>query len=266
MNIIHLLANDNYITVNKDLIKLLGLEEAVLLGELCSEYNYWLKNDKLENNMFYSTAKNIEENTCLSPYQQRNAIQSLVNAGIIRTELRGIPAVKWFEIDEEQLLKILTTRCEKTSQLDVKKLHSNNNKKNNKENTISKDIVEEKSKKKNQYQKCLDMVNEYTTNSELREKLLESYKLFNENSREVGRPFYSNHFKGKLNALSELATDSATQIKIVEQTLKLGYNSFYELKTDKKRKTGNTAHDIEQLYGGINERADKEHMTYGEKF
>jgi len=138
--------------------------------------------------------------------------------------------------------------------------------------TISKDIVEDtkysepKTKKKNLYQKCMDMIDEYTTNVVLREKLKECFKLFTENNREVGKPLYANQFKGKLNMLSDLATDSATQIKIVEQTLKLGYNGFYELKEDKPRKrTGNVAHDIEHLYNGVNEKADKR-CSDGEKF
>jgi hypothetical protein len=138
--------------------------------------------------------------------------------------------------------------------------------------TISKDIVETDTKysnsksKKNLYQKCMDMIDEYTTNVVLREKLKECFKLFTENNREVGKPLYANQFKGKLNMLSDLATDSATQIKIVEQTLKLGYNGFYELKEDKpRRRTGNVAHDIEHLYNGVNEKADKR-CSDGEKF
>jgi len=162
----------------------------------------------------------------------------------------------------------------------VKKLYGggketllNNINKNINKNTISKDIVQsttfsdDKPKKKNQFQKCLDMVNEYTTNGELRQKLMECYKLFTENSRESGKPFYANNFKGKLNVLSDLSSDVNMQIKIVEQTLKLGYNGFYELKTDNRRKTGNTTHDIEKLYGGMNDKAsDKERIKNGEKF
>ena len=35
-----LLSSSKYIIVNKDLIKILGLNESVILGELCSEYHY----------------------------------------------------------------------------------------------------------------------------------------------------------------------------------------------------------------------------------
>ena len=42
-----LLASSKYIIVNKDLIQILGLNEAVILGELCSEYSYWANTQKL---------------------------------------------------------------------------------------------------------------------------------------------------------------------------------------------------------------------------
>jgi hypothetical protein len=41
MSVLGLLASRNYITVNKDLIQALGLEEAIILGELASEYSFW---------------------------------------------------------------------------------------------------------------------------------------------------------------------------------------------------------------------------------
>ena len=36
-----LLSSDGFIVVNKNLIRELGLHEAIIIGELCSEYNYW---------------------------------------------------------------------------------------------------------------------------------------------------------------------------------------------------------------------------------
>lgn len=137
--------------------------------------------------------------------------------------------------------------------------------------TISKDIVENtkysepKTKKKNLYQKCMDMIDEYTNNQTLRKELQSFLNICLENSREAGRPFYQNMWKSKLTKLSELSDNTDMQIKIVKQTLDNGWSNFYEYKGDRK-KTGNTAHDIEKLYGGMNERADKEHMTYGEEY
>lgn len=276
MDILDYLANDNYVIVNKDLIKIFGLKEAVLIGELCREYRYWKKENKLEDNMFYSSINNIEDNTGLSAYEQREAIRSLENCGVLTTQLKGMPAKKYFEINNSQLLKILTSRCEKTSQQDVKKLHSNNNK-NNKEinnKTISKDIVEnfqfgtkkEKTKKPSLYDKCVSLINDFTEDKELKDLLVKSLNMFLENSRESNTPFYTNHFKGKLNALKSLSDDTIEQRKIVQQTLDNGWNNFYELKQNSKRKTGNVMVDIEQLPAGLSEKADKKGVTDGTKY
>ncbi|MGI5892946.1 MAG: hypothetical protein ACOX7H_09545, partial [Bacillota bacterium] len=77
MGIISLLASDNYIVVNKDILKKFGINVTLMLGELASEYNYWDKEGKLENGMFYSTIENIEENTGLSKYRQSEALKTL---------------------------------------------------------------------------------------------------------------------------------------------------------------------------------------------
>ena len=44
-----LLSSDGYIQVNKELIKSVGLAEAIIVGELCAEYNYWQINNLLED-------------------------------------------------------------------------------------------------------------------------------------------------------------------------------------------------------------------------
>lgn len=267
MSVMQMLSNDNYIVVNKTLIRAYGLKEAILIGELCAEYNYWEQQDQLEDGMFYSTAENIERNTGLSPYQQREAIQNLVNAGILSTELKGMPAVKWFRINEDQLLKNFTTRCEKTLQQDVKKLNTNNNKKNNKKNTISKDIVAEAgSPKKNAYQKCVDMVNGFTEDPQLRELLITFLKMLLENCREAGKQFYANMFKGKLNSLAKLSTDTSTQIQIVTRTLDNGWCGFYPLDNEKrpyKKKQASSDMNTGYEYKQVDKKAFNEEVNNG---
>jgi hypothetical protein len=71
--------------------------------------------------------------------------------------------------------------------------------------------------------------------------LAEALKQFLENSRESGTPFYTNHFKGKLNTLKKLSDDNYVQRKIVKQTLDNGWNGFYALKMDKVK--NNNTHD-----------------------
>lgn len=162
MNVLmSLLSNSGYIIVNKEVIKKLGLHEAIVLGELCSEYCYWENNNKLDNGYFFSTRENIEKSTGLSAYQQREAFKRLVQIGIVLEKLKGMPQQKWYSLNIDRLyslfcgnidltpsskkikeqevkkfntkpLKNLTPSNEKITQLDVKKFNTNNNNNNNK--------------------------------------------------------------------------------------------------------------------------------------
>lgn len=170
--LIDLLSNTGYIIVNKEIIKKIGLHEAILLGELCSEYIYWKKKDETVNEFFYSTRENIEENTGLSAYQQRTAISNLVKKDIIVMKSEGMPLKTWYFINENKLQELLfdnieedtenemekssskdviqqdvkkidnkalnnfRTSYEEILQHDVKEVNINNNKNNNKENKI----------------------------------------------------------------------------------------------------------------------------------
>lgn len=138
--------------------------------------------------------------------------------------------------------------------------------------SISKDIdtdfqfgtKKSKTKKPTLYDKCLRLISDFTDDGVLRELLVSSLRLFVENSREAGTPFYTNTFKGKLNSLKRLSEDNYEQRKIVQQTLDNGWNGFYELKTN-NRKTKNVMTDIEHL-SGLSERAEKGDISSGEKF
>lgn len=131
--IINLLANNGYIILNKIVIKKLGLHEAIILGELCSEYTHWEKNGKLEDNYFYSTRENIEENTGLSAYQQREPMKKLISLGVILEKSKGMPLQKWYSLNSQLLYKLLcedlelTTSGEEIKEQDVKKLNNNEN-------------------------------------------------------------------------------------------------------------------------------------------
>ena len=161
--LINLLSNSGYIILNKEIIRKMGLHEAVILGELCSEYTYWEREKRLDDNYFYSTRENIENETGLSPYQQRTAIENLIRKGILITKKVGMPSKIWYSFNETVLFKIfienddtyLTTSSKKTSLQDVKKL---NNKESNNLTTGSKKIRQQDVKK-------LDTNNNNTNNN-----------------------------------------------------------------------------------------------------
>lgn len=154
MTILQLIASDGFITVNKALIKLMGLEESILLGELASEFDYWTKNNGLtEDGFFFSTIENIEDKTTLSEYQQRKALKHLQEMGLVEIRVKGLPAKRYIKLFVQKIIDLiqnynlnnLKTSSEKTTELDTEKLQGNNNIDNNNidnNRPISKEIAQ----------------------------------------------------------------------------------------------------------------------------
>ena len=134
----HLLSSSAFLIVNKQLAKQVGLKGAVLLADLISKEEYFIANG-MTDGWFFNTAKNIEDDTCLTSHQQRKAIKSLKDLGIIETKVVGIPAKQHFKIIENKLLSYFNTSCEETAKLVVKKTQTinKNNNNNNNNNNIS---------------------------------------------------------------------------------------------------------------------------------
>ena len=159
-----ILSNDGYIILNKYVMKALGLHEAILLGELCSEYIYWYKEEKLQDGFFYSTRENIERETTLSPFQQRQALKKLTEMGLVEILEKDMPKKTYYKVDEEKVYKFLletdlnltevkkfndktsnnlTSSDEKIKHKEVEKLNINNNNINNnkKNNNILSNLI-----------------------------------------------------------------------------------------------------------------------------
>ena len=100
--------------------------------------------------------------------------------------------------------------------------------------TLSDMITEysgKQSKKKgaNLYEKCWNMITEYTNNEKLR-TALGDYLSMRLSMKD--KPLqYANQWKGLLNRLSEIATNIPDQITIVKQSIIKGWASFYEIKS-----------------------------------
>lgn len=105
MNAIFQLLNPaNTITVNRPLAHALGSNEAMIYGALISKFYYYSERGMLDDGWFYSTAPDLAESTALSEKQQKRAVNNLVKSGLIRSELRGMPAKRSFYIVEDTVL------------------------------------------------------------------------------------------------------------------------------------------------------------------
>lgn len=231
-----LLSTDGFIAVNKTLIRELGLHEAIILGELCSEYNYWEKCNKLEDDMFYSTRDNIEYNTGLNEHYQRKAMTTLKERGILEIKKRGVPAVNYYKINFDKLLISLSSSSSRDEGLEINEMNLNNNKQDkqvNKEKLVSKDTNTEfdfgkqKPKKQNLYTKCVSLIDQKTNNNEIRSLLIDWLNMLLEKYKSTGRVLYANVFKGKLNMLDKF--DEKDWKEIIEYNIQKGYEGFYPI-------------------------------------
>ena len=243
--ITNLLSSSGYITVNKHLIKIIGLNAAVLLGELCSEYNYWRDNGNLVEGSFYSTRENIRENTGLTEYAQREALDILNEYEIITTIRRGIPATNYYLINFDKLAILFS--CAKSNnktceieQQDISKSNLNNNNNKNKKKDISNNklldiTIPEKPKKKNLYAKCSDYIMQYTNNVALQDVLHRFLDLRLEIAKNECKPFYYNMWPSIVNDLDKY--DTTTAIEVVKQSITKGWKKFYDIKDYSKKST-----------------------------
>ena len=231
MSVIQLIASSNYITVNKALIRLLGIDEAIILGELASEYEYWSRREELQDGYFYSTIENIEENTTLTEYKQRKALNNLKEQGIISVKIKGIPAKRFIKINEGQVLYLLgNNNLENlsTSSLKIKELETeipkgnknNNNKNNNKNN-------DNKKERKTTYDAILSGV----TDAELKSLYLDYIKM----RKFIKAPMTDRALQMLIKKVNEYEPDNIeNQKKMLENAIMNNWKSVYKLKGEVK--------------------------------
>ena len=102
MNAIFQLLNpNNTVSVNRPLAHAIGLNEAVVYGALVAKYYWYSDRGMLDDGWFYSTAPDLQESTALTEKQKKRCVDALVKLGLLRCELRGMPAKRSFYIIEE---------------------------------------------------------------------------------------------------------------------------------------------------------------------
>lgn len=232
-----LLSKDGFIQVNKTLIKQIGLHEAIIIGELCAEYNYWEEQGKLVDDMFYSTRENIENNTGLNDHYQRKAFATLKELGIISIVKKGLPAINYYKIHFDKLLMILSNSATRDVELEVQDIDLNNNKQikiNKKEKKVICTEFEfggntKQPKKDNLFTKCVALIDSYDFScwGNIRNLLID-YLQFRMSIKE--KPLYTNMWKGMLNKLIELCDDDISMYEsVIKQSIERGYLSFYPI-------------------------------------
>ena len=181
-------ASNNYGLYNKTLAKKIGLHESIFLGEIISEYDYWNRMYSLtDDGYFYSTVENVMESTTLSDYQQRSIIKHLVELKILNVRVAGMPAKRYFRINEEQFYAML---------LEDDKDSDNNSESTSSKETCYKDLTELTTSSKESKEQDLNSVKTNNNNIPLTNK--------NNNIVLTATPFINN--SGRISNLLENET------------------------------------------------------------
>ncbi len=115
MEITRVLASNNFLAINKDLIKQLNSAGcAIFLCELLSLHNYFEDTNQLENGFFYATIEKIQDVLCMGEKPQKKYINTLLKLGLIECKVKGIPARRFFKINKKQLADFTLTSFAKT--------------------------------------------------------------------------------------------------------------------------------------------------------
>lgn len=101
--ILRLLARENYITYHKGLAKTIGLNEAILFGELCS-----ISSNFNDEEFYYSREKMIAD-TCLTDRAIRLATKTLVDKKLVSVVKKDIPCRYYYKLNANVLGELLNT-------------------------------------------------------------------------------------------------------------------------------------------------------------
>lgn len=147
-----LLMSSNYYTLNKQVVKTLGIEPAFLLTILI-EASDGLADDE---GWFYQTIEKIGELTGIGRHKQDKIIKDLIESKILEQKNKGVPCKRYFKINYEIIENLVFQKqqtslsqndkldCKKKTNLFVKNsqtcLSQNDNNKEHNINNINKEL------------------------------------------------------------------------------------------------------------------------------
>lgn len=268
--VFELLKGNGCVVLNKAIMKILGIEAALLLGELLSEYAYYEDREELtEDGYFFSKSENIERNTTLSYYKQSEALKVLQSYGLVETELRGVPARKYFRLDLDNILKFTLSDFKNFENKDLKG-HSFENPQNpdfknfensyknkyrdNKNNSICvSEVNKEPPKKEVKNMTPLKALEVYKEEFSLSPEVVEALKEFIEMRRRNKNNLTANGLKRDIMKLLKLSSDPEEQLKIIYQSVDKCWKGFFEYKGEdyQPRQYRPTTAPIEEELDGV---------------
>ena len=185
-----LLISSNYYTLNKQIVKELGIESAFLLTILIEA------SDGLADNegWFYQTIEKIGELTGLGRHKQDKIIKELIDLKILEQKNKGVPCKRYFKVNYEMIENLVFQNqqsslsqngkldCKKETNLFVKNsqtsLSQNGNNKEHNINNINKELNHKEEKAPNDLKKIKEWFkkNEIDFSKKHEDKIIELLK------------------------------------------------------------------------------------------
>lgn len=241
-----ILKGEGFVIINKTIMKILGIDGALLLGELVSEYSYFEKADQLtEDGYFFSKSENIENNTTLSYYKQNEALKVLQSWGFVETDLRGVPAKKYFKLNLDEILKFTLTDFKKFENKDLNpdsfknfqntdfEKFENLYKKSNRVRENKCIALEDKKENKQINIKDLPPLKAlevYKEEFNLSDEIFESFKDYLDMRKKNGDKLNANIVKRAIMKLQSLSSDPGEQLEIINQSIIGCWSGLFPLK------------------------------------
>lgn len=105
----NILSINSFWVINKKLTIELGFEASLMLSDLISKHAYFTEREMIdEEGGFYNSRENIEQDTGLTSYQQRNTCNILIRRGLLKILRKDNPARNYYYINYENINKILS--------------------------------------------------------------------------------------------------------------------------------------------------------------
>jgi len=97
---------DAFLAINKKLIQKVGIIKAAYITNLVDKYKYFRDRGMLtEDGGFFLTYEEQTKQLGLSEHQLRTCKKEFIEAGVLRTEMRGVSRKEFYFIDFGKLLR-----------------------------------------------------------------------------------------------------------------------------------------------------------------
>lgn len=104
----HILSQQAFWRVSKNLVSKLGLLKAFALTDLIDKYDYYRTTNQLSNDMFFYRREDIEQLWGVKVDTQRSFIKDFIEKGLVNYEVRGpLPKKGYYSINADKIIEFI---------------------------------------------------------------------------------------------------------------------------------------------------------------